>query len=164
MGSPRWWAMRLPNRREPALWPGLGLGLAATAAVCGALFSVHGSRATPALALVLPVVVAGTAGGRRAAIATALAAGLAFDLAFIPARWTLKISSVDDIVAFVVFLVVAAVVGSLVAREGDRRLAAEQRTAEIQALHQAYEAVVAEADGLMDKGNRLVLLGRTAKP
>src|SRR5437762_2430565 len=56
--------MRLPNRREPALWPGLGLGLASTAAVSAALFGVHGSRATPALALVLPVVLAGTRGER----------------------------------------------------------------------------------------------------
>ena len=152
--------MRLPNRREPSLWPGLGLGLASTAAVSAALFGVHGSRATPALALVLPVVLAGTRGGRRAAITTAVAAGLTFDLAFIPPHWTPKISRVEDVVAFVVFLIVAVVVGSLVAGEVDRRRAAEQRTAEVQALHTRYEAVVAERERLMEEANRLALLER----
>jgi two-component system sensor histidine kinase KdpD len=142
------------------LLPGLGIGLALTAGVTGALFDVHGSRATPALVLVLPVVLAGTAGGRRAAITTAVAAGLAFDLAFIPPRWTLKISKVEDVVAFIVFLAVAAIVGTLVAREADRRRAAEQRTAEIQALHERYEAVVAERERLTEEANRLALLER----
>jgi K+-sensing histidine kinase KdpD len=146
--------MRLPIPREPAVWPGVAIGLALTGSATGLMLAIHhGSRATPALVLVLPVVIAGMAGGRWAAIATALAAGVAFDLAFIPDRWTLKISSVDDIVAFVVFLVVAAVIGSLVAREVDRRLAAEQRAAQIQAL-------IAEREQLMEEANRLALLER----
>jgi two-component system sensor histidine kinase KdpD len=152
--------MRLPISREPALWPGLGIGLALIAIVTTALLQVHGSRSTPALVLVLPVVLAGMAGGRRAAIATAVAAALAFDLAFIPTQWTLKISKLEDLVALLVFLVVAAVVGSLVAQEVDRRRAAEQRTAEIQALYERYEAVVAERERLSAEANRLALLER----
>jgi two-component system sensor histidine kinase KdpD len=68
------------------------------------------SRATPTVALVLPVVLAGIIGGRPAALLTAIAAATALNLAFIPPRWTLKINSVDDTVALGVFAVVELVV------------------------------------------------------
>jgi two-component system sensor histidine kinase KdpD len=116
------------------------------------------TRATPALALVLPVVVAGIAGGRRAALVTALGAAAALNLAFIPPHWTLKIDSVDDGVAFTVFVVVALVVGTLVAREADRRRAAEQRSAEIEALYRRYEQVVEERERLMEEAHHVALL------
>ena len=123
-------------------------------------FRTHVTRATPALALVLPVVVTAIVGGRAAAILSAGVAAMAFSLAFIPPLWTPKINSVDDAVAFFVFLVVAVVVGTLVAQEASRRRAAEQRTAEIQALHERYEAVVAEREKLTEESHRLELMER----
>jgi K+-sensing histidine kinase KdpD len=116
------------------------------------------ARATPALALVLPVVIAGLLGGRVAALVTAVCAGAALNFAFIPPRWTLKINSVDDATAFVVFIVVALVVGSLVAWEADRRRSAERRTAEVEELHRQFQLVVAERAELIEESHQLAIL------
>jgi two-component system sensor histidine kinase KdpD len=138
------------------------LGVALVISVTLALLPVEGhvTRATPALALVLPVAVAALVGRRRAALITAAAAAAALNLAFIPPHWTPKINSVDDAVAFAVFVVIALVIGTLVAWEADRRAAAEQRTAEIQALYREYERVVAERERLTEESHRLALLSR----
>jgi K+-sensing histidine kinase KdpD len=147
-------------RRDPSTLAGTLVGLALVVAVSAVVTPIQGhvARATPALALVLPVVVAGIAGGRSAALVTALGASTALNLAFIPPHWTPKINSVDDGVAFTVFVVVALVVGTLVAREADRRRAAEQRTAEIEALYRRYEVVVAERERLTEESHNLALL------
>ena len=67
---------------------------------------------------------------------------------------------VDDVVALAVFVVVAAVVGTLVAREVDRRRAAEQRADEVQAIYERYEAVVGERERLAEEASRLEVLER----
>jgi K+-sensing histidine kinase KdpD len=150
------------RRLEPSFGTGTLLGLGLVAAISAGLLPVQGhvTRATPALALVLPVALAAVAGGRRAAVATAVGAAAAFNLVFIPPRWTPKINSVDDAVAFTVFIVMAVVVGTLVAWEADRRRAAEQRTAEIEELHRQYELVVAERERLTEESHQLALLSR----
>jgi K+-sensing histidine kinase KdpD len=57
-------------------------------------------------------------------LVAAVTAALAFNVAFIPPYWTLEIHAPDDIVALAVFGFVAVVVGTLVAREGERRQSA----------------------------------------
>jgi len=116
--------------REPNTLVGTLLGLGLVTVVTAILIPVQGrvTRATPPLALVLPVAVAAIIGRRPSALITAFAAAAALNLAFIPPHWTPKITSADDLVAFVVFVVIALVVGTLVAWEADRRVAAEQRT------------------------------------
>lgn len=111
-------------------------GVALVVAVAAAVLPVRSSvtTATPALALVLPVVAAALLGGRLAAMITAVAAAAVFDLAFIPPYWTAKVDVVDDVIALVIFLIVAAAVGTLVAAEADRRHAAEQRAEELDRL------------------------------
>src|SRR5437660_9494533 len=148
--------------RGPSPLAGVGLGLVLVGVVTAAITPVRGqvTRATPALALVLPVVLAAIAGGRVAALTTAIVAAAALNLAFIPPRWTPKINSVDDAVAFAVFVVIALVLGTLVAREAARRRPAEQRTEEIQTLHREYEAVVAERERLTEESHRMALLQR----
>ena len=118
------------------------------------------SRASPALVLVIPIVLAGLVGGRAAAVVTAVAAALAFNLAFIPPHWTLEIHAPDDIVALVVFGFVAVVVGSLVAREGERRQSAEDRAAELQALNDELRTVQLERERLAEEAMRAVVLER----
>jgi K+-sensing histidine kinase KdpD len=135
---------------------GVGLVVALTAALVP--FRADVSRAAPALVLVIAVVVAGLIGGRVAAVVTAGAAVLAFNFAFIPPFWTLAIDVVEDAVALAAFTVVALTVGTLVARESDHRRAAEQRAAELQALHERYEAVQAERERLAAEANRLAVL------
>lgn len=149
-------------RREPSPWAGLVVGLAMVVVSAAALKAVGSSanRGMPAVVLVLPVVLAGILGGRTAALLTAAAAAAALNFAFIAPLWTFKINSVDDVVAFAVFVAVALVVGTLVAWEAARRRAAERRTAEVEALHHQYEQVVAERERLMEESHQLALLSR----
>ena len=118
------------------------------------------SRASPALVLVIPIVVAGLLGGRAAAVVAAVTAALAFNLAFIPPYWTLEIHAPDDIVALVVFGFVAVVVGTLVAREGERRQSAEERAAELQALNDELQTVQLERQRLAEEAMRAAVLER----
>jgi K+-sensing histidine kinase KdpD len=152
----------IPRGREPSVVVGTCVGVALVAAGMGALkVAATGSNTgTAAVVLVLPVVVAGILGGRGAALLTAAGAAAALNLAFIEPHWTFKINSLDDVVAFAVFVAVALVVGTLVAGEAERRRAAERRTAEVEALHRRYEEVVAERERLMEESHQLALLSR----
>ncbi|MGH9165080.1 MAG: ATP-binding protein [Acidimicrobiales bacterium] len=152
--------MPLRLTRDPAPVLGAGLGFSLSVIVTLALVPVRSeiNNATPALVLVLPVVGAGVFGGRLAALATAVVAAGAFNLAFIPPYWTPKVDVVDDLVALVVFVVVAAAVGTFVAREAERRRSAEQRADENQALYQRYEAVVQDRERLAEEASRLAVL------
>lgn len=151
-------AVRAPRQIRPLLGSATGVGL--VVAVVAALVPVRGevSSVTPALVLVVPVVLAALIGGGVAAVAVALVAALAFNLAFIRPYWTLKVDVVDDAVALVVFLAVALVVGRLVALESERRRATEQRATELQTLYERLEQVVAERERLAEEANRLRVL------
>jgi two-component system sensor histidine kinase KdpD len=135
------------------------VGIALTVAATASLIPLRdsASRATPALVLVVPVLVAGVLGGWVGALTTAVAAALAFNLAFIEPHWTLKVNEVDDVVALVVFLAVAGVLGTIVALEAERRHAAEQRAAEVEAMHARYEEAVAERDARAEETTRLAV-------
>jgi len=71
--------------------------------------------AVPPLVLVLPVLLAAVAGGRRAAVGVALVATAATNIVFTPPYGSLKVEVASDAVALAVFLVVALAVGTLVA-------------------------------------------------
>lgn len=144
------------------LWVGAGIGTVLVATTTAILVPVRPdvSRATPALLLVLAVVVAGILSGARAAVLTAVVAAAAFNLAFIPPVWTLKVDAGEDWVALVVFVLVALVVGILVAAETDRRRAAEHREAEIRSLYEKLEVVADERARLADEASRVDVLER----
>ena len=146
-------------------WPGapaaaLGVGLAV--ATAAALVPVRGevTRATPALALVLPIVVAGLVGGRAAALASAVAATVAFNVAFIPPQWTLNVDLLEDGVALGVFLVVAVTVGTLVAREHERRQGAEDRARELARLNAELVSLEEDRRRLSEDATRAAVLAR----
>lgn len=139
------------------------IGVILVVAVSAALVPLRSdiTRASPALALVIPIVVAGLAGsGRRGAVAVAVTGALAFNVVFIPPFWTLKIDALDDGVALVVFVAVALVVGTLVAREGERRQSAEDRAAELQLLNDELRAMEAERTRLAEEATRAAVLER----
>lgn len=148
------------RRRARATAAALGAGFTIVTAV--ALVPVRDdiTRATPALALVVPIVVAGLVGGRGPALLTAVVAAAAFNVVFIPPHWTLKIDAVDDLVALAVFLVVATVVGTLVAREGERRKAAEDRVRELARLNAELVEVERERERLAEEATRAAVLER----
>ena len=139
---------------------GTGLGLAWLAVSVSALVPLRAdiSRATPALVLVLAVVVAGLLGGVVAAMAVAVASAAALNLAFIPPYGTFKIDAWEDWVALAVFLAVASAIGALVASEVDRRRAAEQREAELRALYEELGAVAAERSRLAEEAAQAQVL------
>ena len=129
------------STRSPAVGVLLGLGLVAIAVALNLPDRSEATVARCALSLVVPGVVAAIVAGRAAAIATAVVAALCFNLVFLPPYGTLAVHVVDDVVALVVFVAVALVVGTLTAREHDRRQAAERRAAEIEALYRENEAM-----------------------
>jgi len=100
-------------RREPSATAGVVAGVALVIAVTGLIVPVRGdvSRATPTVALVLPVVVAGIIGGRAASLLTAIRRRHRPEPGLHSSAVDAKINSVDDAVALVVFGVVALVVG-----------------------------------------------------
>src|SRR4051794_8631181 len=108
-----------------APWLGAVLGIASVVLMSAALVPARAdiTRATPALVLVVAVVLAGVVGGSVAAAITAVVAAGAYNLVFIPRYWTLKVNAADDWVALAVFLVVALATGLLVAGQSERRRA-----------------------------------------
>jgi two-component system sensor histidine kinase KdpD len=126
----------------------LGLALVGAITVIGVPLRDNVTVATAGLILVMPGVVAAWAGGRVAALVAALTAALAFNLAFLPPYWTLKVDLLDDAIALVVFVAVALAVGTLVALEGERRVQAELRSAEIAELYEQQGALRADQQRL----------------
>ena len=149
-----------PTGGAPIL--GIVFGVASVLAVSALLVPVrsHVTRATPALALVLAVVVAGLLGGSLAAVLTAVVAAAAYNLAFIPPFWTFRVNVADDWVALAVFLVVALVMGRLVAAQEERRRAAEQREAEVRSLYEDLRAMAEEHRRLSEEATRAQVLER----
>jgi K+-sensing histidine kinase KdpD len=154
--------MRLPRPTYPSPFLGLAAGVAAVVIVTACLvpFRTDVSASTPALLLVLPVLLAAAVGGPIVAIVIGFVAGEVYDLAFIPPLWTVKIHSVDEAIAFGVFVVVAIVAGALVALLAERRRTAETQRREIQELYDQYAQVVAERQRLTEEAQRIELLER----
>lgn len=153
--------MRAIQQQRNTAWP-----VVAGVAVVGALtafmvpFRDDITRASPALVLVVPIVLAGLVGGRIAALVAAVTAATAFNLAFIPPYWTFDIHAVDDVITLVVFGFVAVVVGTLVVREGERRHSAEERALELQQLNSDLQSLQQEREQLAEEATRAAVLER----
>ena len=136
-----------------------GLGLTLVISLVLVPFRARTSTAIDALALVVPVVFAGWAGGRAAAVINALCSAVILEVFFLPPYGTFKIDLVEDGVALVVFTVVALSVGSLVALEGERRRDAEQRSHEIEALYEEQTRLMEAHAQLADEAAHFQELG-----
>ena len=141
---------------------GVATGGAAIAVATAAMLPFRSgiSLATPALVFVVPVVVAGLVGRRIAAVVTALASAAVFSYAFVPPYDQVSIARSEDVAAALVFLLVALVVGTLVALETDRRRAAERRADELRALLARNEELTAERERLLDEAARVAVMER----
>jgi two-component system sensor histidine kinase KdpD len=133
--------------REPRPFAALAIGLVLVAAIAIPLGTIHQdlSLATPALLLVLPVLLTALTGGRGPSVVVALAAALAFTLGFIPPVLTLRVNHGIDLLALVVFVAVATVVGGLVADQSERRRSAEETAEQITRMHEELVRASAEA-------------------
>ncbi len=107
--------MSSPRRRlRPVTAAVAGCAIVGLLAVVLGPLSDHRTGATPALVLVVPIVVTALVGGRRAAYAVCVATTLAFSL-IIPPVGSIRVGVREDLLALAVFLIVAVSVGTLVA-------------------------------------------------
>lgn len=133
--------------REPRPLLGLSLGMIAVLVITVplGLETRHLLLATPALLLVLPVLLAAVIGGRAASIVVAVVAAVALSFEFIPPIHSLRINGAEDVGAYAVFVVVAVVVGGLVSDLSHRRRTAQSLATRMQEMHDELKAATAEA-------------------
>ncbi|HEY4377877.1 MAG TPA: DUF4118 domain-containing protein, partial [Acidimicrobiales bacterium] len=149
--------MARPRLVLPSLPVGAFAGVLLTVVAVAVMFGVrsHIGAATPALVLVVPGVLAGVLGGRVAAAGVAAVAALAYDVVFIEPYGQLKVLLAVDVVAIIVFVVCATVVGEIAARESRRRRTAESRAVALEAMTRELEAAQAEQVRLTGELTRL---------
>ena len=137
----------LPVRRQLA---GLALGVIGLPLLTLVLATVRDSLGLPAdVLLYLTLVVAvGAVGGIWPALATALSASLLLNWYFTPPIHTWTIAEAENLLALVVFVVVALVVSVLVDRAERSRSEASRGRAEAEALARLAGSMAAESDPL----------------
>lgn len=106
------------------------VAVSASAVATGVALVVHPDRAFGAVPLfLLSVVVAAAVGGAWSGLAASVLSFLSLNYFFTQPRHTLRVTHAEDVVALVVFLVVAVIVGSLLSRalaERERAVRAER--------------------------------------
>jgi len=115
----------------------IGAGVVGLIALIGLAVSPE-SRAVPALFLLIPVLLTAIVGGRTPSLAVGVLAGLALATAFLPPIGSPAVRFADDVLALIVFLMVAFAVSGLLAvtldAERRRRAADEARLAALEAV------------------------------
>jgi K+-sensing histidine kinase KdpD len=109
------------------------------------------SQTTTALLLVLPVILVAVTSGRGAALYVSILAGLSFNYFFIGPFYSFRINRAQDVVAFLVFVTTAVLVGQLSSRLEKRVLQTEEQRRELVLVRGEFErasAQAAEADAL----------------
>jgi K+-sensing histidine kinase KdpD len=104
-----------------------------------------------ALILVLPVILVAVTQGRGAALYASILVGLSFNFFFIGPYYSFLITRPEDIVAFVVFVTTAVLVGQLSSHLEKRVLLTEKQSKELVHVRGKFEraaAQAAEADAL----------------
>jgi two-component system sensor histidine kinase KdpD len=113
------------------------VGIVAACTALAALMERHFAPANLTMIYLLGVVLSGMVFGRKPAVLAAVLSVLAFDFAFVPPRFTLRVDDTQYLVTFGVMLVVAIVAGSLTASLREQReeaLLRERRTATLHRL------------------------------
>lgn len=125
--------VRAMFRPVRATSPGLALavGLLAPAAATGLEVLIDPTEPAGAVSLyMLAVVAAAAIGGLWSGLTAALLSFLGLNFFFTRPRHTFRVTKVEDVVALLVFLVVASIVGLLLARALDERSKARRREQE----------------------------------
>ena len=134
------------NGRLLAYAAGLGALVLLTAALNAA--EAHLSQTSIALCFVLLVVIAAVFLGRSLALVVAILAGLSFNYFFLDPRHTFRISSAQDVIAFLVLVATAIIVGQLSARAERRAIQAETRKQQLETAQKQVTETAAQADAL----------------
>jgi K+-sensing histidine kinase KdpD len=109
------------------------------------------SQTSIALILVLPVILVAVTQGRGPALYASILVGLSFNFFFIGPYYSFLITRPEDVVAFVVFVTTAVLVGQLSSRLEKRVLLTEKQNRELVHVRGEFEraaAQAAEADAL----------------
>jgi two-component system sensor histidine kinase KdpD len=109
------------------------------------------SQTSIALILVLPVILVAVTQGRGPALYASMLVGLSFNFFFIGPYYSLLITRPEDVVAFIVFVTTAVLVGQLSSRLEKRVLLTEKQSRELVHVRGKFEraaAQAAEADAL----------------
>ena len=109
------------------------------------------SQTSIALILVLPVILVAVTQGRGPALYASILVGLSFNFFFIGPYYSFLITRPEDVVAFVVFVTTAVLVGQLSSRLEKRVLLTEKQSKELVHVRGEFEraaAQAAEADAL----------------
>jgi two-component system sensor histidine kinase KdpD len=125
---------------------GAGAALGAVAVLTAIMVPLrsHISIATPALVLIVPVVIGVVVGGFVSG-AVAVAAGFfVYDLAFIPPYGTLSVGAPENWAALGVYVVVMVLVAQVVSRLDAARSQADRREAEIRRLFELTDLLIGE--------------------
>ncbi|MFA6172908.1 MAG: sensor histidine kinase KdpD [Kiritimatiellales bacterium] len=110
---------------------------------------------TIALLYLLAVVLLATRFSRRAIFLTATLGALTWNFLFIPPVFTFRISSFPDALMFIMYFVVAVVIGELTARLRLRESSERRREQRAQALYRIAQSAV--ESGSLDQGLRSVI-------
>ncbi len=121
------WARTSPIRAGVVA---IGVSALATALA----LALHAGGIGAASVLLLAVVASAATGGIAGGLGGAVLSSLALNYFFTEPRHTLRVSEVDDVVALLVFLAVAVLVGSLLARALEDRARAARRERETRLL------------------------------
>jgi two-component system sensor histidine kinase KdpD len=116
------------------VYGGVLLILGACTALAG-LMRPHFDSAGLTMVYLLGVVVIATAFGRAPAVVAAVLSVATFDFAFVPPRFTFRVSDAQYLVVLAVMLAVAVITGTLTARLRDQREAARQGERRTAALY-----------------------------
>jgi two-component system, OmpR family, sensor histidine kinase KdpD len=131
---------------------GASMGLALVAVLVPVLYVFHGEdpRQTlyPSIPLffLVPVLLASAIGGQRAGVLVSCAAIFTWDWFFIPPLYTVTIYYPRDLLALVVFLAVALLVGQLATATRRRAEEALRRARSSEALYDLSLALIARRD------------------
>jgi hypothetical protein len=127
---------------------GVVLGIIAPMFVAGLLVGVRDvvQNATIALVLVVVVVLAAAVGGRRAGVCAAVVSALSFDFFHTTPYLRLTIDTADDMETTFLLLVVALVVGHIVAGSRRAQASADERHSDIWRIHRVAEQAARGAE------------------
>jgi K+-sensing histidine kinase KdpD len=103
------------------------------------------SQTSIALILVLPVVLVAVTQGRAPALYSSVLVGLSFNFFFIGPFYSFRINRPEDVVAFVVFVSTAILVGQLSSRLEKRVLLTEKQQEELVHVRGEFERAAAQA-------------------
>ena len=136
--------MNSPRRHWPVRYILATLSVALPVALLEAL-RLHLSQTSIALILVLPVVLVAVTQGRGPALYASVLAGLSFNFFFIGPVYSLSINRPEDVVAFVVFISSAVLVGQLSSRLEQRVAETKEQQKELVHVRGKFERAAAQA-------------------